>query len=318
MNETRRSLLKKGALLALSAPAMAEGCAHLEPRYAGLKTANPRRAAIVWYSQTGHTEGMGRLMAHVLRGEGLEVTESDYRQFDAATLPSFDFIILGSPVYYFRVPENLRRWISALPQIGGIPAAAYVTFGGAGSNQHNAAYELLECLSEKGAIPIRMGAFAHMSAFAPTWSTGRSARILRYRDLPNEATFDAGRSFVREALSTVRSRGRVRIETEFSPWQTFKHMDWPWWTKLFVGKHGINREKCIQCGKCEAVCPAGAVSYRDYRVDRGRCILCVGCVNNCPTGAMEMTYTGSEVYGYLEFLRRNNITLRVPRELQGG
>lgn len=318
MNETRRSFLKKTALLALSAPAMAQGCAHLEQRYAGLKTADPRRAAVIWYSQTGHTGGMGRLMAHTLRRGGLEVVESDYRQFDASTLAGFDFIIMGSPVYYFTVPENLRRWISSLPRIDGIPAAAYVTFGGAGSNQHNAAYDLLDLLAGKGVIPVRLGAFSHMSAFAPTWSTGREARILRYRDLPNETTFERARSFTRDALATVRSRGQVRIEPEFSPWQTFKHMDWPWWTKLFVGKHGINREKCIQCGNCQAVCPAGAISYRDYRVDRGKCILCVGCVNNCPTGAMEMTYTGSEVYGYREFLRRNNITLRVPRELEGS
>jgi len=317
MTDTRRAFLRKSSLLALSLTALGEGCAHLEPRYGALRTANPRRGAVVWYSQTGHTAGMGRLMAHVLRSEGLDVVESDYRQFDASTLPSFDFIIMGCPVFYFRVPENLRRWIASLPRIEGIPAAAYVTFGGAGSNQHNTAYELLECLADKGAIPVRTAAFAHMSAFAPTWSSGRTARILRYRDLPNEATFDAARAFARGALATVRAREQVVIETEFSFWQTLKHLDMPWWTKLMAGKHAINRERCIQCGACQEVCPVGAVSYRDYRVDRSRCIFCVGCVNNCPAGAMEMTYSGSEVYGYLEFLRRNNITLRRPRELEG-
>lgn len=315
--DTRRSFLKKSALLALAAPALADGCAHLEQRYAGLRTANPRKAAVLWYSQTGHTGGMGRLMAHTLRRDGLEVVESDYRRFDASSIAGFDFIIMGSPVYYYRVPENLRNWISSLPRIDGVPAAAYVTFGGAGGNQHNTAYELLECLADRGAIPVRLGAFAHMSAFALTWSSGREARVLRYRDLPDETTFDRARSFARDALATVRSRGQVRIEPEFSVYQTLKHLDLPWWTKLLSGKHAINREKCIQCGNCEAVCPVAAVSYQDYQVERGRCIFCLGCVNNCPAGAMEMTYTGSEVYGYREFLRRNNISLRVPRELEG-
>ncbi len=316
MSDTRRTFLRKGSLLALSLTAVGQGCAHLEPRYQALKTANPRRGAVLWYSQTGHTSGMGRLMAHVLRSEGLEVAESDYRRFDASTLTSCDFIIIGSPVYYFRVPENLRRWISALPRLDGVPAAAYVTFGGAGHNQHNAAFELLESMTEKGALPVRMAAFSHMSTFAPTWSTGREARILRYRDLPNESTFESARSFARRALATVRARENVVIETEFSFWQALKRLDMPWWTKLMSGKHAINREKCIQCGACEEACPVGAVSYREYRVDRGRCIFCLGCVNNCPTGAMEMTYSGSEVYGYPEFLRRNGITLRKPREFE--
>lgn len=309
--------MKKGAVLALAGAGFIDGCAHLSPRFAGLKTANPRRAAVIWFSQTGHTKTIGRLAAQVLRAEGLEVAEGDYRQFDASMLPSFDLIIAGSPVFYFRVPANFRQWLSRIPRIDGIPAASFVTFGGAGNNQHNTAFELLECLVERGALPLCIDMFSHMSAFAPTWSTGREARILRYRDLPNEATFEAARNFARRSLSIVRQRAEVRIETRITFWQLVKHMDLPWWTKLFASKHAINRDNCIQCGKCEEVCPVGAVSYRDYRVDRNKCVFCVGCVNNCPTGAMEMTYSGSEVYGYREFLRRNHITLRVPPELVG-
>jgi ferredoxin/flavodoxin len=315
--ESRRSVIQKAAILGLMATAGETGCAHLSPRYEVLKTANPRRAAVIWFSQTGHTRTIGRLAAHVLRAEGLDVVDGDYRSFNESSLQSFDFIIAGSPVFYFCVPSNFRDWISHIPRIDGIPTAAFVTFGGAGHNQHNAAFELLENFTERGAVPLCIDMFAHMSAFAPTWSTGREARILRYRDLPNEATFEAARIFARRALSIVRRKENVRIERRIAFWQLLKHMNMPWWTKLFASKHAINRDTCIQCGTCQEVCPVGAVSYREYRVDRNKCIFCVGCVNNCPTGAMEMTYSGSEVYGYREFRRRHGITLRIPPELVG-
>ncbi len=315
MKHTRRDCLIRGTVLALAGTGVIDGCTHLVPRYAALKTTNPRRAAVIWFSQTGHTRTIGKLIAYVLRAESLNVIEGDYRQFDASSLPAFDFIIAGSPVFYYRVPVNFRQWLSRIPPLDGIPAAAFVTFGGAGHNQHNTAFELLECLAERGALPLCIDMFSHMSAFAPTWSTGREARILRYRDLPNDTTFEAARAFARRALSIVRERQDVHVESRIAFWQLLKHMDLPWWTKLFCSKHAINRDNCIQCGKCEEVCPVGAVSYRDVRVDRSRCVFCMGCVNNCPTGAMEMTYAGSEVYGYREFLRRNNITLRVPLEL---
>ena len=45
---------------------------------------------------------------------------------------------------------------------------------------------------------------------------------------------------------------------------------------------------CIGCGKCEKVCPFGAItvtgnlSYIDYN----KCRMCTKCVPECPTGAI--------------------------------
>ncbi|MCL4466367.1 MAG: 4Fe-4S binding protein [Chloroflexi bacterium] len=45
---------------------------------------------------------------------------------------------------------------------------------------------------------------------------------------------------------------------------------------------------CDQCGLCEELCPAGAVSKVDgaYVVDPEECTYCYICVNECPQGAM--------------------------------
>lgn len=48
-------------------------------------------------------------------------------------------------------------------------------------------------------------------------------------------------------------------------------------------------EKCIGCGKCLPVCPAGAISMSEngtyVEQDFGRCINCMKCVSVCPAGA---------------------------------
>lgn len=52
---------------------------------------------------------------------------------------------------------------------------------------------------------------------------------------------------------------------------------------------GWNKEKCIDCGLCEKVCPTEAIvkSSKGYELILERCILCGICINNCPTSAWE-------------------------------
>ncbi len=41
-----------------------------------------------------------------------------------------------------------------------------------------------------------------------------------------------------------------------------------------------------------------------------------GCLNNCPTQAVEMEVLWKSLYGFQEFMRRNDIRIVEPAELQ--
>lgn len=45
-------------------------------------------------------------------------------------------------------------------------------------------------------------------------------------------------------------------------------------------------ERCVKCGKCVTVCPAGCLDPKQGVIDNGRCIRCLACASVCPFGAI--------------------------------
>ncbi len=274
-----------------------------------------KRGLVVWYSQTGNTTRIGKLIAAVWRKNGIKVDSGDYRDLANINPAEYDVIAAGSPVYYYEVPENFRKWIKELPRIDGTPAASFVTFGGEGGNQHNTAYSILEMFSRKGGVPAGMGLFGAMSAFAPTWSTGSGERVLKYKDQPDEKVYAEVRRYALEIIQRVKEGKVFYAEDEFSFRDYISGGLSIGATKLLITGHSVNTGKCIGCGRCVKSCPADAIYPDKSSVDTDNCIACFGCVNNCPADAVEMKFMGKKVYGFGEFLKRNGVVIKEPEEI---
>ena len=51
----------------------------------------------------------------------------------------------------------------------------------------------------------------------------------------------------------------------------------------------VDQEKCVGCGACTNVCPAGAIKLNGdgkAEVDEGACLDCGACVGTCPSEAI--------------------------------
>lgn len=59
----------------------------------------------------------------------------------------------------------------------------------------------------------------------------------------------------------------------------------------------VDREKCIGCESCVAVCPVGALNMEDGKaqVDADTCISCGACINECPVEAISREAVVREV-----------------------
>lgn len=315
MKYTRRkiTLMTAAGSVALLSSNMAD-CRELKTENK-MKTDKVKKGLVVWYSQTGNTARIGKLIAATWEKEGIKVDSGDYREIGNINPGDYDVIAAGCPVFYYEVPENFRKWISEIDSIKGTAVASFVTFGGAGGNQHNTAFNLLSMLTEKGGVPVGMELFGGMSAFAPTWSTGNAKRILKYKDQPDEKVYSSVRDFAAEILNRVSDNKPLEASDEFTLSEYFKGGISIWGTKLLITGHRVNRDQCISCGRCVKLCPVNTIFPEKGKVETGKCIACMGCINNCPVNAVEMKFMGKEVYGFNEFLKRNEIEIKDPDEI---
>jgi ferredoxin/flavodoxin len=312
--ETRRDFIKKSMIIgaALCLPASSGG--ELFASYPDGKMHDPKKILILWYSQTGHTRRYARLIGCVLKARDLavDVQELQYASFDL--LPSYDVIFIGSPVFYYDVPSNVIEWLENVPPIPGTPVAAFVSFGGPEGNQHNASCHLLNVLVKKGGVPVGCSAFRNIPSYpTPHWD---SANQKSAEHLPNAGTFDEVRRFTMNTLEKISRHETISIGYELA-WREFlRVLPLVWLNKRAINKHTVDVSKCIGCATCIRKCPTKAIDPYQQSVDRDRCLACFGCLNNCPVGAVVMEYRGKRLYGFFEYLKKNNITIMEPEEFQ--
>jgi ferredoxin/flavodoxin len=308
----RRGFLAGSAAAAVTLALPGPALARVVRPEGTLKTKAPRRACVLWYSQTGHTERYGKVMAKTWERQGLTVTAGDLKQADPSDLPGYDLIAIGTPVHYLDVPQNVLDWLAGLPPLTGAGVAAYVSFGGSGDGQHNAAVTILEALVRRGGIPLAMDTFGNMSAYPPTWSMGNEARTLKFRDKPDRETYSRVRALATAALERCGRGQGIEVESELSFGGLFKGAPSRWVAKAMIGRHEIDPKRCIRCGTCVRRCPVDAIDLALPRVDTDRCLLCFGCLNNCPAGAHDMTIFGRKITSFAELLGRHGIVIQEP------
>ncbi|MGB5216779.1 MAG: EFR1 family ferrodoxin [Smithella sp.] len=312
--DTRRNFIKKSAVLGttlcLPVSLTREGIA----AYSDLKTRSPKKVLILWYSQTGHTQRYAKLIGCTLKAKNLAVDVREFQETDKKILPGYDLIIVGTPVFYYDTPPNVVKWLEAVPSIKGTPVAAFVSFGGPEGNQHNASCHMLKILAQKGGVPVGRDAFRNIPSYpTPKWD---SANQKSGQHLPNATTFDQVRRFTKDTLERISRGETISASYEFALREPLRFIPLVWLNKRLINKHTVDAAKCIGCGICEIKCPTKAINPYNQTIDRDKCLACFGCLNNCPTDAVVMEYGGKRLYGFFEYLKRNNISIMEPDEFK--
>jgi uncharacterized Fe-S center protein len=81
----------------------------------------------------------------------------------------------------------------------------------------------------------------------------------------------------------------------------------------------VNRDSCIGCGKCRAVCPEGSISIDEKKaaIATERCIGCGECMTVCPEKAIELDWT-SAITPFMERMTEYAYGVAKPHERRMG
>jgi ferredoxin len=237
------------------------------------------RVKLVYFSPTGTTQ---KIVESIAEGIKAPVERIDMTHPTHAKTSAFgkELIIIGVPVYVGRVPALAAKRLRELKG-NNTPVVLVVVYGNRA--YEDALLELSDITSELGFKPVAGGAFVAEHSFS-------SAELPIARGRPDEADKAKAMKFGEDIREKLKSIEVAEIASVTFPGNH------PYRDQFPAGRERPKpispetvEEKCTKCGKCEEVCPAGAITVgSNVDTKKESCIRCYACIRSCPTGARVM------------------------------
>lgn len=239
----------------------------------------PERISIVYFSPTGGTRRVARMLLSALRSARIPLEEINLTPFEARrkhrTFGAGDLVFICVPSYYGRVALPMQN-LDALSGEGAlaVPVAVY------GNREYDDTLrELSGILSGRGFVTTAAAAFIAQHSQCPELGEGRP-------DANDRARIEA---FVRDVLAKLASVGGDDLDglaiklpgDENAPLRPY--LPTPAAPVL------AHPERCRHCGECAAHCPQDIIDPLSFAVtEPEECILCRACMASCPEGARDL------------------------------
>lgn len=248
---------------------------------------NVRSVSCIFFSPTGTTKAITESIARGIEPERTEMMDATKRSLRGEHPPNLrsDLVILATPVYYGRVPEEAASYFAALTAER-TPAVLVVVYGN--REFDDALIELRDIAAARGFIPVAGGAFIAEHSFSSSTHPIAQGR-------PDSSDLHKARQFgaaVREKLRGMESLQTMSALTvpgkvPYIEPKSLMMIKEARATVSFTPE--TDTALCTQCGKCAEVCPTGAISPDDpTKTDKWQCLICFACVKSCPEGARKM------------------------------
>ena len=241
----------------------------------------------VYFSPTGTTKTIAESIIQGISPELVEMVDITKRSHrDIHSLSSKDdIVILATPVYYGRVPEEIIPYLTSL-KAKQTPVVLVVVYGNRAFE--DALKELHDIAVDGNFIPVAEGAFVAEHSYS-----SKAYPIAQGR--PDQSDIQKAQGFgasIRKKLQDVDSL--ERLTTLSTPGQS-PYIE-PVNLNMIKKARSVvaltpetDAAKCNQCGRCAEICPTGAISTDDVtQTDRWQCLICFACVKGCSEEARQM------------------------------
>ncbi len=245
---------------------------------------NPK-ALIIYFSQGGTTARVADAIGKGIHGAGFGIDLWNLKEGRPPDVRAYQLLGIGSPVYYFHFPLNVRHFVQRLPALGGLPVFEFVVHG---SHRIDTANWLRRALERKGAREV---GYFHCRGEAHVLPMLRDGYLFS-PDRPSEGELLAAQAF--GAALPARAAGEPYDRLPFEPkprmiYRFERLLASPWLMQhLYSRLFRVDPEKCTACGLCMKVCPTGNITSDPHGLphwDR-RCLLCLSCEMGCPEEAI--------------------------------
>ncbi len=240
----------------------------------------------IYFSGTGNSKYAIEVFCRAYGQEAKAFSIEDDNVLEA--IKNDDVLVLAYPVQYSTVPKILRDFITEHKDVWQhkkvFVIATMGLFSGDGSG-------ILWRLLQKYGATILGGLHLKMPD-----SIGDEKVLKRPLD-KNKQLVKNAEVKIRKAVESLKSGNPTkeglgiwyRLAGFFGQRLYFGHK-----TKNYSGKLRVDEDKCVDCGKCEKICPMKNIKVVDKKViQNNQCTMCYRCINNCPKQAM--TLLGKEV-----------------------
>lgn len=208
---------------------------------------------IYCFSGSGHSMAVAKALARILHCDIAEIPSGNEASSNA------DSAVVIFPVYCQNIPSPVTRFLQSFRAENIVLIATYgkISYG-------NALYEAQKLVDGR----VIAGAYIPMG----------------HTFLDGDSAFDE--TCLLPIADRIRAPQGVQIpKSRKNPLANISPA-----LRSRMGVKLVKTARCNGCGRCEALCPMGAI--RDGRV-HPECIRCLRCVTNCPQKALE--YKNSRV-----------------------
>lgn len=218
---------------------------------------------LYYFSPTGGTKKTGEVFARAISGE-INLVDLGGKELVEKT-PESEVIVVAAPVFGGRIPSVMSE---KLKKLDGVRKKAITLVVYGNRAYEDALLELNDVLEENGFQIVASGAFVAQHSIVPEVANGR----------PDEKDREEIKEFAKKVYDKLSKgmEGEIQVPGNH-----------PYKSEMNKSATPLSLSSCILCGKCETVCPTGAIKVSKDTVltSLEKCIMCMACTVSCPKNA---------------------------------
>ena len=231
------------------------------------------------FSGTGNTLKVAALYKKFFNAD-VDIYRISEKSGNAPSPDGYDLVGIGYPIHAFVAPEPVIKFVKNLKSVAYRRAFIFKTSGEGLHLNDSSSYKILKILRKKG-YDVTMEKHIVMPY----------NMIYRHSDAMAKQMWIYAKALVKLSVDNLSACKREKIKLRRI--RNFFIPPIGWIEQKFTHAHGpmfkIDAKKCVNCGKCAAVCPENNITIKDGKYKFGtKCVLCMGCSFGCPEDAVHV------------------------------